>query len=126
MSPRLALLSVIVSSARGAPGLLGVGADGTASHAEYCRARDRAEVNALAKMVERQAWTTDAVLPLERQWLKSMPADTYQSALLFSAYYPCMFTLEKTTSVQEHFDSGRWLCGVREVQNGDRIMQTRC
>ena len=82
-----------------------------------CAALRTAERNAQAKIAERTAWM-HAKRRDQAHLFKSMSAKTFQSALLMAPYYPCLWTLNKSPSVQKRFDGGKWLCGVNELATG--------
>jgi len=72
-----------------------------------CDLRRVAERNALQKMRERDAWVARAV--------NHTKVDTMMAGALLAPYYPCPWTLEKTASVKDLFDGGKWVCGLAEL-----------
>ena len=95
---------------------------GDQSNAGLCSTRATLEKNALRKIQERASWF-EAELPHERHYFRTARVDAFAAGFLFSPYYVCPFTMEKSLSVREHFDGGKWLCGVAELS---RAPHTPC
>jgi len=80
----------------------------------FCSTRSTLEKNAARKIQERENWF-EAELPHERDYFRTAKLDVFASGFLFSPYYSCPFTMEKSTSVAQHFDGGKWVCGLTEL-----------
>ena len=72
-----------------------------------CGVKRQVEENALRKIAERGDWVA-------RPEFKGAGANSWWAAHSFGAYYPCLWTLEKTTGVKTAIDAGKWNCGLRE------------
>jgi len=83
-----------------------------------CEARKVAEANARAKMAERNAWLYEDASPHER--LAGMNSSAFHSSLIMAPYYPCPWSLAKTTSVKVRHDGGKWICGLPQLRSNRR------
>ncbi len=86
----------------------------------HCRAQRVMEMNALRKLRERANWF-EAEISHEREYFRTAKLDSYTAGFLFAPYYTCPYTLEKSPSVREHFDGGKWMCGLQELRDGANI-----
>ena len=82
--------------------------------ARLCSALSTFEKNAGRKLQERASWF-EAEIPHERHYFQTAKLDAFAAGFLFSPYYMCPFPMEKSTSVAQHFDGGKWLCGLTEL-----------
>ena len=89
------------------------------SNAGLCSTRATLEKNALRKIQERANWF-EAELQHERNYFRTARVDAFATGFLFSPYYVCPFTMDKSLSVREHFDGGKWLCGMIELNKTPR------
>mmetsp|Transcript_90815 Transcript_90815/g.256494 ORF Transcript_90815/g.256494 Transcript_90815/m.256494 type:complete len:409 (-) Transcript_90815:108-1334(-) len=82
-----------------------------------CKDKELLDANARRKIHERSEWILNlpSTNAAERKAMSAMHVDTWTVALLFSSYYPCLWTLERTESVVEGLDGGKWVCGFREL-----------
>ena len=85
---------------------------------DFCTWKHTQEVNAQRKIQERSNWF-EAEIPHERGFFRSTGLESFVTGFLFSPYYACPFTLEKSTSVKDHFDGGKWLCGLKELADSN-------
>ncbi len=83
----------------------------------WCQMLGVLHANSETKIRERTAFLTSLDAPSESNTFRefsivSMPAPI---ATLLAAYYPCLWTLEKSPSVANSWDGGKWTCGVPEI-----------
>ena len=78
---------------------------GDQSNAGLCSTRATLEKNALRKIQGVRVGSNE--LPHERHYFRTARVDAFAAGFLFSPYYVCPFTMEKSLSVREHFDGGK-------------------
>jgi hypothetical protein len=73
--------------------------------------------NALARIESRNAWLEAALLS-EREGASRATLHSPLSVALLAPYYSCPYTLLRSNLVSEHFDGGKWTCGIPETKSG--------
>lgn len=85
----------------------------------HCSLRAVAEGNAIRKIRERTAYFHTET-GYERLFFRKALIDNFVAAMLLTPYYPCLWTLRKTSSVLNSFaKGGRWVCGITELAEAE-------